>query len=297
MNRNVLAAILGVGLAGSMGGNAYQFVQHQKEAKTAIEKDKAVSERDSLQKVLLGMRDSVEMMIAMQEENQRMAGKIQELETDNNARMSKEMGLLTRIKELQRQMAGMTPAELAKFKTDIAAKEAQIKELQTYLSKVKEERDAQTRLVENERQARGALEQENNSMRGVIEKGRAAQFGPVLSYGIRTVKGAQEETFKSKQVEKLKITFDIVENPLVEQPIEQEVKIRIIGPEGEVLSKNTTQLMDKSEVYSLKETIVFDGGHQKIKLYFSQATFKKGKYTVELWSDNVIRQKNTFVLE
>jgi TolA-binding protein len=243
------------------------------------------------------MRDSVEMMIAMQEENQRMAGKIQELETDNNARMSKEMGLLARIKELQRQMAGMTPAELAKFKTDIAAKEAQIKELQTYLSKVKEERDAQTRLVENERQARGALEQENNSMRGVIEKGRAAQFGPVLSYGIRTVKGAQEETFKSKQVEKLKITFDIVENPLVEQPIEQEVKLRILGPEGEVLSKNTTQLMDKSEVYSIKETIVFDGGHQKIKLYFSQATFKKGKYTVELWSDNVIRQKNTFVLE
>ena len=297
MNRNVLTAILGVGMAASLGGNAFLFVQQQKLSKAASEKDAAVLMRDSLQKTLLNMRDSVEMMIAMQEENQRMAGKIQELETDNNNRMAKEMNLLSRIKELQRQMAGMSPAELAKFKTDLAAKDQQIKELQTYLSKVKDERDAQTRQLESERQSRSSMEQENNAMRGIIEKGRAAQFGPVLTYGIRTAKGSQEETFKSKQVEKLKITFDIIENPLVEQPMEQEVKIRIVGPEGEILSKNTKQLMDKSEIYTLKEIIVFDGSHQKVKLYFSQAAFKKGKYSVELWSDNVIRQKNTFVLD
>jgi hypothetical protein len=84
---------------------------------------------------------------------------------------------------------------------------------------------------------------------------------------------------------------------LIEQPVEQEVKIRIVGPEGEILTKDNKSLTDKSTLYSLKETVVFDGEQQKVKLYFTAAAFKKGKYTVELWADETMKQKNTFTLE
>jgi vacuolar-type H+-ATPase subunit I/STV1 len=298
MKQSVLAAVLGIGLAGSIGGNAYQYTRQMKNDEVANDRAKAIKARDSLQNVLFGLRDSLELVIpALNMENQMMAGKVSELESSNTELRGRELALLSRIKQMQKQLTGMSPAELDKFKKELEQKNEQIKELQSYIAKVKEERDNNARIAESERQTRSAMEQENNNMRGLVERGKTIQFGPVLTYGVRTVKGAQEETFKAKTVEKLKITFDLIENALVEQPTEQEIKIRVIGPEGEILSKNTSQLIDKSEAYTLRETLVFDGEMHKVKLYYSQPSFKKGKYAVELWSDNVIKQKNTFTLE
>jgi len=294
MNRNVLTAMLGVLLAGSFGGNAYLFMQHQKLKKSANERDSAVALRDSLQRVLLNMRDSLEQMISAREENQRMAAKIQELEGSTAELSAKEASYLARIKQLQKAVGNMSPKEIEKFKAELAAKADEIKKLQDLLLRAQLDKEQIARQAETDK---AAMESENRVMKDKISKGQSLQFGPVLTFGIRNKNGQQEETFKAKSIDRLKITFDIVQNPLIEQPIEQELKIRIVGPEGEILTKDNKSLSDKSSLYSLKETVVFDGEQQKVKLYFSAAAFKKGKYTVELWTDDTMKQKNTFTLE
>ncbi len=294
MNRNVLTAVLGVFLAGSFGGNAYLYMQHQKLSKSSKERDSAVALRDSLQRVLLNMRDSLEQMISTREENQRLAAKIQELEGSTATLAAKEASYLSKIKQLQRAIGNMSPEQIEKFKTELAAKADEIKKLQDMLLRAQLDKEQAVRQAENDR---ASMESENRAMKDKISKGQSLQFGPVLTFGIRNKNGQQEETFKSKSIDRLKITFDIIQNPLIEQPVEQEVKIRIVGPEGEILTKDNKSLADKSTLYSLKETIVFDGEQQKVKLYFTAAAFKKGKYSVELWTDDTMKQKNTFTLE
>jgi hypothetical protein len=93
----------------------------------------------------------------------------------------------------------------------------------------------------------------------------------------------------------------VLDNPLIREPIEEEVTIRIIGPEGEVFSTNNSNIADKSKVYSIRQTIISDGEMHKVKWYYPQngnlsQKLKKGKYSTELWSRGLLRQKNTFEL-
>jgi hypothetical protein len=88
---------------------------------------------------------------------------------------------------------------------------------------------------------------------------------------------------------------------MVTQVVEEEVTIRLIDPDGGILSLNNKTLKDKSLIVSLKENISFDGALQKVKWKFPEkgtlsGKLKKGKYTTELWTRGLLRQKNTFNL-
>ena len=74
------------------------------------------------------------------------------------------------------------------------------------------------------------------------------------------------------------------------------------NPNGGVLSTTNSKLTDKSKVTSLKQTIQFDGALQKVKWSFPEkglltGKLMKGKYTAELWTRGLMRQKNNFTLE
>ena len=89
---------------------------------------------------------------------------------------------------------------------------------------------------------------------------------------------------------------------MVMEIVEEEVTIRLIDPDGGVLSSTNKRLQDKSQVYTVKEVIKFDGALQKVKVNFPpsgtlKGKLKKGKYTTELWTRGLLRQKNTFTLD
>ena len=111
----------------------------------------------------------------------------------------------------------------------------------------------------------------------------------------------QVETNKAKSSEKLRVSFDVLENSFIKEPAEEEVTIRIIGPEGEVLSSGNKGLADKSSLFSIKQTIISDGEKNVVKWYYPASgtlagKLKKGKYSTELWTRGLLKQKNTFEL-
>jgi hypothetical protein len=123
----------------------------------------------------------------------------------------------------------------------------------------------------------------------------------LLTTGLMQKKGERVPSTSAKNLEKLMITFDILENPLVTSIVEEQIVIRVIDPNGGVLSTTNKSLADKSTVVSINEVIQFDGALQKVKWYFPQkgsleGRLTKGKYTVELWTRGLLRQKNTFEL-
>lgn len=322
MNRNVLVAILGVLLAGSLGYNAYQYSAGSKVDKGTQDAASVKLLTDSLIAEIKLLTDSVNSLSGYKEENARLTSTIEELEKrpttvvqggpSDPQKDATIAQLRAKIAELQALSAkatavsanvtektakGQKPTkkdleEIAKIKEELAAAKKEAEDLRAQLAAVTAQRDA----FEGEINAnKGELD----DLRDRVSKGAVPQYGTLMSSGIAKKGDQQVETFKAKGVEKLKITFDVLDNPLIREPIEEEVTIRIIGPEGDVLCSNPN-LADKSKLYSIKTTIISDGEMHKVKWYYppsgTVSKLKKGKYTTELWARGLMKQKNTFEL-
>jgi hypothetical protein len=279
------------------------------------------------------MEDSLNLVIqTFQNENQTLVLKVEELEGDKNPRV---IAAMQEIYRLRREIAngissdgsGATASSgdgsakkstkesrkaaksgkggdgnLEDLRKQLEEARAKVAELMALVeSLTKEKNDYMTQLTaEKDRSA--ALESENVELKDRLDKGARPQFGALLVTGLYDKKGIMTETMKSKSVDKIRVTFDVLENPMVTQPLEEEVIIRIIDPNGGVLSTTNTKLTDKSKVTSLKQTIQFDGALQKVKWSFPEkglltGKLMKGKYTAELWTRGLMRQKNNFTLE
>ena len=333
MNRTALTVVLVILLLASLGSNTFLYINKMKSDKELQNKMAVMKAKDSLQAELIRMEDSLNLVIqTFQNENQTLVLKVEELEGDKNPRVIAAMQEIYRLRrEIANGISGDgsgstagTDGATAKKSTKESRKAAKSgkggdgnvedlrKQLEEARAKVaelmalvesltKEKNDFMTQLTaEKDRSA--ALESENVELKDRLDKGARPQFGALLVTGLYDKKGIMTETMKSKTVDKIRVTFDVLENPMVTQPLEEEVMIRIIDPNGGVLSTTNSKLTDKSKVTSLKQTIQFDGALQKVKWSFPEkglltGKLMKGKYTAELWTRGLMRQKNNFTLE
>jgi TolA-binding protein len=311
MNKNVLAAILGVLLIASIGGNAYFYSKKGETAKAVQEKLQVLQLKDSLQRELQRMEDSLRPLLSSyQEENARLTGKIEELEGPNNPKVVELMGQINSLRAIIARSgvptAGTTGGskagalskedqkKLAELKKQLEEKQKEISDLMAKIAEL-------TKEVEAEKAGKVALMDENADMKDRINKGAIPQFGSLITTGIGKKGGMQVETTKAKASEKLRVSFDVLENSFIKEPAEEEVTIRIIGPEGEVLTSGNKGFADKSSLFSIKQTIISDGEKNVVKWYYPASgtlagQLKKGKYSTELWTRGLLKQKNTFEL-
>jgi hypothetical protein len=285
--------------------------------------------KDSLQAELIRMEDSLNLVIqTFQNENQTLVLKVEELEGDKNPRV---LSAMQEIYRLRREIANGISTDGASASTGGAKKStkesrkaaksgkgsdgsmedlrkqleearAKVAELTALVESLTKEKNDYMAQLTTEKDRSAALESENVELKDRLDKGARPQFGALLVTGLFDKKGIMTETMKSKSIDKIRVTFDVLENPMVTQPLEEEVVIRIIDPNGGVLSTTNTKLTDKSKVTSLKNTIQFDGALQKVKWSFPEkglltGKLMKGKYTAELWTRGLMRQKNNFTLE
>jgi hypothetical protein len=252
------------------------------------------------------MEDSLGQMITgLQNEKKDLTGKIEELEGPNNPQVR---DLMAQLSALRSQIArtGVPSASTGK----ISAKEAkELEELKKLLDQKNKEindlMDKVAQLTRERDQIASQLESERNAsadMKDRVTRGAVPQFGTLMTVGIGKKGDQQIETFKFKSTEKFRISFDVLENPLIKEPVEEEISIRIIGPDGEVLTPPGNKgLMDKGTIISMKQTIVADGEMHKMKWYYPgsgtlSGKLKKGRYSTELYSRGLLKLKNTFDL-
>lgn len=332
MNRTALTAVLVILLLASLGSNTFLYINKMESDKELQNKMAVMKSKDSLQDVLNKMEDSLNNVIqTFQNENQTLVLKVEELEGDKNPRVIAAMQEIYRLRrEIASGISGEgtstasaggktstkesrkaaksgktgkgSDANVEDLRKQLEETKAKVAELMALIeSLTKEKNDYMTHLnAEKDRSA--TLESENVELKDRLDKGARPQFGALLVAGLYDKKGIISETMKAKSVEKIRVTFDVLENPMVIEPLEEEVIIRIIDPNGGVLSTTNTKLTDKSKVTSLKNTIQFDGALQKVKWSFPEkglltGKLMKGKYTAELWTRGLMRQKNNFTLE
>ena len=329
MNRTALTVVLVILLLASLGSNTFLYLNKMKSDKELENKVAVMKAKDSLQIELNRMEDSLNLVIqTFQNENQTLVLKVEELESDKNPRVIAAMQEIYRLRreisngisgdganagsgdgakkstKASRKAAksGKGGAEVEDLRKQLEEARAKVAELMALIEGLTKEKNDYVAQLTAEKDRSATLESENVELKDRLDKGARPQFGALLVTGLFDKKGVMTETMKAKGVDKIRVTFDVLENPMVTQPLEEEVTIRIIDPNGGVLSTTNTKLTDKSKVTSLKNTIQFDGALQKVKWNFPDkglltGKLMKGKYTAELWTRGLMRQKNNFTLE
>ncbi|MEJ7645428.1 MAG: chromosome segregation protein SMC [Chryseolinea sp.] len=129
------------------------------------------------------------------------------------------------------------------------------------------------------------LKAENVSIVGLTEKGKE-----------------RESPFKSRQIDKLRIDFNIAENKVA--PIEgKKVMIRIVDENGQVLfdvskGSGTFIFNGKEEFYTEAQDVLFDNTRQKLSfLYDKGSEYPSGSYKLEVYTDDYLMGSGDFVVK
>ena len=116
-------------------------------------------------------------------------------------------------------------------------------------------------------------------------------------------KGKERESpFKNRQLEKLKVEFNLAENKVA--PIEGKVIIiRIIDENGQVIfdvarGSGTFILNGKEEFFTASQEILFDNSRQKLTYTYEKGSeYPSGNYRVEIYSDGYLMGSSQFVVK
>lgn len=112
----------------------------------------------------------------------------------------------------------------------------------------------------------------------------------------------REGEFRDRQVEQLKVSFNLADNPVA--PIEgKDILLRVIDPNGNVLfdvaTGSGTMMIDKrEEFYTAKQEILFDNTRQQLSFIYEKGSeYEEGIYQVQLYADNYIIGTEKFVVK
>lgn len=290
--KNILLILLLLLLAGSGFGN-YFFWNKEKNA-TAL----AESKVDSLQKYH-NLKDSLYAALTEEEKKvESLRAEILLYQNDNDSLQKLLDEKIAKIASLRAMVAGGgSSGKLRALKDSLSRLQnenmAFRSEMDTLLL---QNEDYQARLQQRENEI-AALENQKRILSDKVNTAAQPSVGPVIVTPMYEKKGVFIPIYKAKKVERLQITFDVLGNKLTEKKVDKVYTVRVIDPDGIVLSNTNTKLSNSDDVYTAKEEISFNGTQQKIKINFTQSpAYKKGKYKVELKEGSEVKQTFAFEL-
>ena len=131
-----------------------------------------------------------------------------------------------------------------------------------------------------------ALKSENLVINAINEKGKERDGGE----------------YRAKQVDKIKISFNLAENNVAE--IEsKDIYMRLIEPDGAALfdlatGGGTFAYEGKESFYTAKKQILFDNTRQNVTFVYDKGNpYKSGKHIVELYADGYLIGTGSFVVK
>ncbi len=116
-------------------------------------------------------------------------------------------------------------------------------------------------------------------------------------------KGKERESpFKNRQLEKLKVEFNLAENKVA--PIEgKKIMIRVIDENGQVIfdvarGSGTFILNGKEEFFTSSQEILFDNTRQKLTYVYEKGSdYPSGNYRVEIYSEGYLMGSSQFTVK
>jgi len=112
----------------------------------------------------------------------------------------------------------------------------------------------------------------------------------------------RESPFRGRQVDKLKVNFNIAENEVA--PIEgKKIIIRILDENGQVIfdvarGSGTFIFEGREEFYTSAQEILFDNTKQKLSFVYEKGSeYAAGNYKLEVYTDGYLMGKGNFIVK
>lgn len=289
--RGILILLLLLLLA-SIGWNVVQYNQ-KKTAKNDLENHKIEFDalnhtKDSLLAELEKLNEELKIVW---DENQLGVNKITELEI-----LSEEQS--NRINSLRRKIASLgNSGDLKKVTQELEVIKKE-KEILAQADKSKQDKIAELiQLNSTLSTEKTALSEEMESKEALLKKGQMPNYNTLSIKPIRVRKDKLEIAEKAKNVSYLEIKLQMFSNPITDAPLRIPVKLRILMPDGAVMSKTAKTLTDKDKIFTIEELVTFSGKESKLKWDYKHNTdYQKGLYKYELISDGNLIQVGSFEL-
>lgn len=245
-----------------------------------IEKEKAISERQIMQKELdslLKEHDLIKeeygvMTLDLAKKDsmiQSQAAEIQKLIESNAGKhqIQKKLDYLRGITQDYVTQIDKLLKENENLRTEIKGMEENIKDAQ------------------NKNQS---LEKDKDALKEQLNSAAVLTAYSISATGIRIKQGGKKEEIedKAKRVEKIKITFTLGKNPLVE-PGMKTVYIRIARPDNAILHEGNAFEYNGSQImYSLKESVYYKNSPIGISMYYEKTDrIVPGTYHISIFID------------
>lgn len=287
----IIAIILGLLLAGSAGANFWLWDKESKSSAQALAKVDSLSALTSLKDSLYKTINEEEIKVY----NLRTELAMYQSENDSLRQLIQEKE--SKLRALRAAIGGGSPSKLRALKDSLIKLSAENAFFQSKVqAMILESEDYKAKLLEQQSKIE-TLEGQKQKLNDKVKVAAQPSVGPVIVTPMYQKKGVYVPIYKAKKVERLQITFDVLTNKLTEKTVEKEYIVRIINPDGIVLSTSNTSLKNSDEVYTIKESVDFNGTQQKIKVNYTQSPdYKKGHYKVELKEGDEVLQTFAFDL-
>ena len=173
-------------------------------------------------------------------------------------------------------------AELKKVNENLVVENTELKTERNELNQnLREAKKTEEKLSEKV-QIASRLEIENIKVAALSQKGKA-----------------KEDEFRARQIDKLKVDFNIVKNDVA--PVSgKEILMRVIDDNDNVLfdvarGSGTFVLDGKETFYTAKQEILFDNSQQAVSfLYDKGSEYLPGRYVMEVYTDGYLMGSKSF---
>ena len=199
------------------------------------------------------------------------------------------------LKKVRALMAGLTKEKDSYL--------AEIGRLNTENSKLKGENSALTQNLNEEKDRSQKLSAANSFLYEKINRGAILASNKAIASAIRFKKSGKEDVVsKSKNVEKIKICFNLLPNSVANHG-NKLVHIRIISPDGTTVydegsGSGKFRFEGKETLYSFTKTVPYSGNEVEECGYFNKTNFLgPGKYSVEIYCAGYRIGSTTFSLD
>jgi hypothetical protein len=131
----------------------------------------------------------------------------------------------------------------------------------------------------------------NKELADKVTQAAALRAETINIYAI-SARGKESEggSYKARRLEKVRISFHLVDNPLTKQE-DKEILARILDPSGTIISDMATGsgvfiYNGQETIYTIKKKEYFSNSHQLVEfLYARGQEYKQGKYSIELYCE------------
>lgn len=246
-------------------------------------------------KRLNDMTTELETRIA---EIERLGGNVEELEKAK-AELEAEKQQLQRSGEIARRRLNEVNAKVKGYETLLREKDVEITRLRSLSDSLYAEN---TNLKTTQNKLSDSVRTINQNRQELSKKVAIASRMKAENIKVAAVnkRGKEREgEFRDGQIDKLKVTFNLADNPVA--PIEsKDILLRVIDPNGNVLfdvatGSGTMMVDNREEFYTAQQNILFDNTRQQLTFIYDKGSdFEDGVYNVELYADGYLIGQEKF---